>query len=370
MVESGMGLEAASFLEVKMAEAAGCPGNKIVFDSPAKTVPEIKYALERGLLLNCNSLEEIGRVRRAYDSVNVHPSTRIGVRLNPMVGSGAVESLSVSTADSKFGIINQEEVIEAFNQFPALCGLHVHTGSQGMSVDQLAQGVRSVTILAEKINRSCGKRINTIDIGGGLSTNYESMEISPTFQEYSEALRRRVPELFDSDAFGGGVEIVTEFGRGLCAKAGWVATGVEYMMRGDPDKPVAITHAGADLFVRPCYDPEHFGHRFSAYADNGTPLSQCAKQEKTYDIAGPLCFAGDVIGREVTLPTLDEGDWIVVHDCGANTFALWSRHCSRQAPPVFGISKRSKLAECSDDGVEVRVLKERESPEDVMEFWR
>jgi len=368
MVESGMGLEAASYLEVKMAEAAGCPPEKIVFDSPAKTIPEIRYALENGLLLNCNSLDEVARVRRAYDSVKVHPLSRIGVRINPMVGSGAVESLSVSKADSKFGIIDQEEVIKAFEQFPALCGLHVHTGSQGMTVDQLADGVATLAHLQEKINKICGtKRIDTVDIGGGLSTNYDSMEISPTFEEYAEALQERVPQLFE---LGDDTQVVTEFGRALCAKAGWVATGVEYVMSGDPEKPVAITHAGADLFVRPCYDPDHFRHRFSAFANDGTPLSQCTKQLRNYDVAGPLCFAGDVIGRNVMLPSLNEGSWIVIHDCGANTFALWSRHCSRQAPPVFGISRRSKIASSSKEGIEVRVLKEQETPEEVMEFWR
>jgi len=368
MVQDGMGLEAASFLEVKMAEAAGCPSERIVFDSPAKTIPEIRYALENGLLLNCNSMDELARVRKAYDSVNVSPLSRIGVRINPLIGSGSVESLSVSKADSKFGIIDQEEVIEAFEQFPALCGLHVHTGSQGMTVEQLAQGVATVTTLAEKINRRCGGgRVTTIDIGGGLSTNYDSMEISPTFAEYAAALEGCCPEIF---SLGEEVQVVTEFGRALCAKAAWVATGVEYVMRGDPEKPVAITHAGADLFVRPCYDPEHFKHRFSAFAGNGTPLSQCSKEERTYDIAGPLCFAGDVIGRSITLPTLNEGDWIVIHDCGANTFALWSRHCSRQAPPVFGVTRRSKFAEAGEYGVEVRVLKEKEKPEHVMEFWK
>jgi len=372
IVNAGMGLEAASFLEVKMAEAAGCPHERIVFDSPAKTIPEIRYALEKGILLNCNSTEELLRAREAYDSVKVHPKTRIGVRLNPMVGSGAIASLSVSKADSKFGIIAQNQIIEFFKDWPALCGLHVHTGSQGMSVDQLAEGVGAVAELADRINASCGtKRITTVDIGGGLSTNYESQEVSPTFSEYADALRRRVPELFSqSGAFGGGVEVVTEFGRALCAKAGWVATGVEYLMRGDPAKQVAITHAGADLFVRPCYQPANFKHRFSAFTSCGTPLSQVSKSEHNYDIAGPLCFAGDVIGREVQLPELQEGDWIVIHDCGANTFSLWSRHCSRQAPPVFGVSRRSLEAKCSKSGVQIKVLKQKEDPESVIKFWQ
>lgn len=39
-----------------------------------------------------------------------------------------------------------------------------------------------------------------------------------------------------------------------------------------------------------------------------------------------------VVSRAHPLPTLEAGDWLVLHDTGANTLALFSRHCSRPAP--------------------------------------
>ena len=46
LVELGYGLEAASLEEVRLAQEAGCPGSKIVFDSPVKTRAEINLVSE------------------------------------------------------------------------------------------------------------------------------------------------------------------------------------------------------------------------------------------------------------------------------------------------------------------------------------
>jgi len=33
---------------------------------------------------------------------------------------------------------------------------------------------------------------------------------------------------------------------------------------------------------------------------------------------------------------IERGDYIILHDCGANSLSVFCRHCSRQAPPVIG----------------------------------
>ena len=45
--EEGMGCEVASWGELRQALDAGFPADRIVFDSPAKTRGEIRFALER-----------------------------------------------------------------------------------------------------------------------------------------------------------------------------------------------------------------------------------------------------------------------------------------------------------------------------------
>src|SRR5262245_45849634 len=49
IVDMEAGLEAASIEEVSLALAAGCPADRIVYDSPAKTLAEIEQALAWGV---------------------------------------------------------------------------------------------------------------------------------------------------------------------------------------------------------------------------------------------------------------------------------------------------------------------------------
>lgn len=97
----------------------------------------------------------------------------------------------------------------------------------------------------------------------------------------------------------------------------------------------------------------------------------------TQNVAGPLCFGGDMIGRGVVLPRMARGDFVVVHDSGSNTMSMFSRHCSRPAPAVYGYRVKEETAENAgnepvadeDDDVLLTVLKTAETPEDVMRFW-
>lgn len=78
--------------------------------------------------------------------------------------------------------------------------------------------------LAEEINKTLGTRqVTSIDIGGGLPVNFDDDSVRPTFAAYAAALRAAVPGLFD-----GRYGLVTEFGRSLLAKNGFIGALVEY----------------------------------------------------------------------------------------------------------------------------------------------
>ena len=62
VVDAGGGLEAASWEEVALAIAAGCPPSAIVFDSPAKTDGELRDALALGVTINADNAGELRRI--------------------------------------------------------------------------------------------------------------------------------------------------------------------------------------------------------------------------------------------------------------------------------------------------------------------
>jgi diaminopimelate decarboxylase len=354
VVRAGAGLEAASIEEVELALAAGCPPERVVFDSPAKTREEIQRALALGVLLNVDNFDELERiaaVQRESSSASL-----IGLRVNPLVGGGTIAHTSVADAKSKFGVpleVNRDRIVTAFAKHSWLCGLHVHVGSQGCSVDLLVEAAYRASALRQQISAETGSRIAYVDIGGGLSTVYRTGEAAPTPAEYRAILERRAPELFEPE-----IRLITEFGRAIQANCGFAVSQVEYVKPGHRGDRMAVIHLGADFLLRPVYRPQDWHHEFFVLDRRGVPK---AGMTTAVTIAGPLCFAGDIVAHDVLLPPVEEGDWIVIRDVGAYTLGMWSRHCSRGIPAVIGCDPQHDQP--------LRILRPAETPRDVVRFW-
>ncbi|WP_051062994.1 hypothetical protein [Ilumatobacter nonamiensis] len=354
VVGRGAGLEAASIEEVEIALAAGCDPSRIVFDSPAKTAAEICRALDLGVMINADNVAEL---RRLADLRRADHRSVIGVRVNPMVGVGRIATTSVAGTDSKFGIPldrARAELPALLEEMPWITALHVHVGSQGCSLDQLLDSAVAIEALRVQLNGGLGTdRIDVVDLGGGLPSVYTSTDDVIAPDEYANALRRLVPSWFD-----GTVRLVTEFGRVLQAHCGWAVSRVEYVKR-IGDARLAVVHLGADLLLRAVYRPEDWSHRLasldaSGEVPTGDPIP--------WTVGGPLCFAGDIIGRDVPLVDVRAGSLVLIRDIGAYTMSMWSRHCSRGLPLVLGHAATSS-------GSDLSVIRRAESPGDVAAFW-
>ena len=118
-----------------------------------------------------------------------------------------------------------------------------------------------------------------------------------------------------------------------------------------------MIHLGADMFLRECYNPSDWHHDFFLTDPEGN--LKTGPPSKKYNIAGPLCFAGDIIGRDIPLPDPAEGDFLVIRDTGSYTLSMWSRYNSRQMPAVVGVGETGEFT----------LLKDRETAEDPADFW-
>ncbi len=358
LIELDIGVETATLPELYMALETGFAPDRIVFDSPAKTIVELEYAIERNVHMNADSPEELSRIANILKRIET--KSTFGLRVNPQVGSGDIEITSTAGKHSKFGVPLdrfKDQIIEAYGKYSWLTGIHVHIGSQGMPLDKLVEGIRKLYDLAEEINqllekRGAGNRIEIVDIGGGMPVTYLENTPMPNIDDYFGKLKTAVPGLFS-----GKYKIITEFGRYIHANAGWAISRVEYVKNYDK-KNYAVIHLGADMFIRECYDRGNWPHEFSALTSEGK--IKLGKQVK-YDIAGPLCFSGDIISEKVKLPELNPGDYVTIHDTGAYTTSMWSRYNSRQMPTIIGYY---------NDGEKIEVLKHRESLMDIYKFWK
>jgi diaminopimelate decarboxylase len=326
----GIGAEVASPGELALARAAGIPPEHTVLDSPAKTVAELREALARGVAVNADNPQELDRI----DALLAAAPSRspVGLRVNPQVGGGSIDAMSTATATSKFGVAlrdpgAQEWVLRAYAERPWLTRLHTHTGSQGVPLPLMAEGVRAAYDLAERINAAAGRRqVTVLDIGGGLPVNFASDETAPTFGAYADLLRAEVPGLFD-----GRYGIVTEFGRSLLAKHGTVLARVEYA-KSAGGLPIAVTHAGAQVATRTVFAPDAWPLRVLALGPDGRRKTG---ENVVQDVAGPCCFAGDLVARGRSLPRLDAGDHVALLDTGAYYFSTPFAYTALPRPAVW-----------------------------------
>jgi diaminopimelate decarboxylase len=221
----------------------------------------------------------------------------------------------------------------------------------------LLDGISSILELVEEINVSLKranikKRIRIFDMGGGLPVSYHYGEIPVSMEEYKNALYARFERLF-SDEF----RLITEFGRYVHANPGFTASRVEYVKM-DRTINTAMIHVGADMFLRKCYRPDEWHHDITIVDKYGNIKTS---GNARYNIAGPLCFAGDIIASGISLPTIAEGDYVLIHDTGAYTLSMWSRYNSRQIPKVVGVSGNKNKFE---------ILRKRETTEMLFNFWK
>ena len=106
----GFGVECASIGEVLHAmNHCRIPCDKIVFDSPCKTVSELQFAIQHKIHCNLDNFDEYERAVAIVAANGGLETGGIGMRINPLVGAGTIAALSVSTSDSKFGVAISEK---------------------------------------------------------------------------------------------------------------------------------------------------------------------------------------------------------------------------------------------------------------------
>lgn len=356
LAQLGMGAEVASPGELLMAQSSGFTADQIIFDSPAKTMADIENCLQNNIAFNLDNEQELARVDQLRSK---YPDSRavIGFRVNPQIGSGKISSTSTATNTSKFGYPlrdgdNYQRLLSIYAERPWLTSIHTHTGSQGCPLALMAEGISEIIALAEEINgNAANQQITQIDIGGGLPVNFASDEVRPTFAEYAALLREKTPLLFT-----GKYRAKTEFGRAIAAKNGFIVTRVEYT-KNSGGRHIATTHAGAQIMTRTAFLPEAWPIRVRGFTPQGAPRQDDVVQT---DVAGPCCFAADLVAKNTAIPRLHPDDYVLIYDTGAYYF---SNHFDYNSLPRVAVY----AAETSDGATRLRQIRRAETLQEVID---
>ena len=100
-------------------------------------------------------------------------------------------------------------------------------------------------------------------------------------------------------------------------------------------KDFLIVDAGMNDLLRPSlYDAFHKIEEVNK--NNGA--------RKKYNVVGPICETGDVLGKDVELPPLVKNDLLIIHSVGAYGYVMSSNYNTRpKAPEVLIEDKKIKL---------------------------
>ena len=113
------------------------------------------------------------------------------------------------------------------------------------------------------------------------------------------------------------------------------------------DQNYAGIDAGLNLLIRPSL----YGSYHHVVVAN--KMDQTSKE--IYNIAGPICESGDILARNRSLPSIEEGDIIAILDAGAYGFTMSSNYNMRPRP-----------AEILINGNKINIVREKESFKDLI----
>ena len=322
----GAGADVVSGGELRVAQAAGVPGDLTIFNGNGKSDAEIAAAIEGGVLsINADAVEELPRLA----SVAAHLGRRapVTIRINPGVDPHTHRHIATGVTSSQFGVaLAQAEAAYArLAEFSSLdpVGVHSHIGSQITELGPFVEAVDRIVDLARCLMRQ-GFPLRLLDIGGGLGIDYHRWDADPprtdpppthplTPSDLAAALLPRVADL--------GLRLALEPGRSLVAPAG-VLVGQVLHLKSGADTTRIVLDTGMNALIRPSL--------YEAYHAI-LPL-HTGTAELMADVVGPNCESSDVVGRGRALPAVRSGDYLAVMDAGAYGYALASNYNSRPRP--------------------------------------
>jgi diaminopimelate decarboxylase len=338
LADEGAGFDVVSRGEIFRVLRAGGKAASIDFAGVGKRRDEIEFALEAGIdTFNVESEPELELI----DGVAAErgASARIAIRVNPDVDPHTHTYIATGKKETKFGLdVERARRIAGTmrgRRGATLTGLHVHIGSQITTVEPYVESVTRLLALAREL-RGAHPGLRTLNIGGGWGIHYREGE-AREIPEFAAAI---VPLLADS-----GFEIHMEPGRLLVGNAGILLSRVLFVKEGG-DRRFVICDAAMNDLIRPSL----YGafHRIE-------PVRPRPGAERLADVVGPVCESGDFLGKDRSLPPLEEGDLIAVRSAGAYGFAMASNY-----------NARPRAAEVLVDGDRFGVVRDRETCEDLV----
>jgi len=307
----GYGFECVSGGELAHLYAAlpGLDPQRVLFTPSFATRGEYAEAAERGVRITVDSVYPLAHWPALFGGRDLI------LRIDPGFGHGHHEKVRTGGKGAKFGL--DPDALPAFqaraNAIGArIVGLHAHIGSGIAESSHWAEVYARLASLADAVGT-----VASIDVGGGLGVPYEPDAAAFDLAAYGAALAA-IKAAYPQYA------LWVEPGRWLVAECGVLLTHATQIIEKSGVRRLGLD-AGMHTLLRPAlYGAFHQIVNLSRSEDTDHAL---------FDVVGPICESGDVLGRRRKLPAATTGnDVLLIADAGAYGATMASNYNLRGLP--------------------------------------
>jgi diaminopimelate decarboxylase len=314
----GLGFDVVSGGELYTTLQAGVSPKKIYFHGNNKSREELAFALDQGVTIIVDNFLELEWLKDLTGDRQA--VANVILRLTPGIECHTHEYIRTGHLDSKFGFDpNQIEAVFALvkeAEFLNCVGLHAHIGSQ-IFEQQPHKDLGDVLAGWYKKAAEYGLQPEILNLGGGLGIRYTESDDPPSIEAWSQ----NVAQSLEAACRSHGIalpKLIVEPGRSLVGSACITA----YTVGSRKVVPEIRTYVSVDGGMSDNPRPITYQSVYRAAIANR--LSDPC--EETVTVAGKHCESGDVVIKDVQLPTPQPGDILVVLATGAYNYSMASNY--------------------------------------------
>ncbi len=339
--EEGCGCDCATYTELLLSEAVGITGHDVIFSSNDTPALDMRKAREMGVYINLDDAPYVDFLA----SMGPVPET-VCLRYNPGGSFSLGNTIMDMPRDAKYGM-TEDQMAGAITRLMKLgtkhFGVHAFLASNTTTNEYYPALAGQLFRLAVRLRNATGAHISFIDLSGGIGVDYRPEQPRCDIGVIGEGVRVKYEEILTPNDMGD-VAIFTELGRFMLAPYGHLISTVIH------EKHIYREYVGLDACAANLMRPAMYG----AYHHITVLGKEDAILDHVYDVTGGLCENNDKFAIERSLPEIQIGDIVAIHDTGAHGFSMGYNYNGKL---------RSAEVLLKEDG-SFQLIRRAETPED------
>lgn len=339
--EEGCGCDCATYTELLLSEAVGITGHDVVFSSNVTPELDMRKARDMGVYINLDDATYVDFLA----SMGPVPET-VCLRYNPGGSFSLGNTIMDMPRDAKYGM-TEDQMAGAITRLMKLgtkhFGVHAFLASNTTTNEYYPALAGQLFRLAVRLRNATGAHISFIDLSGGIGVDYRPEQPRCDIGVIGEGVRVKYEEILTPNDMGD-VAIFTELGRFMLVPYGHLISTVIH------EKHIYREYVGLDACAANLMRPAMYG----AYHHITVLGKEDAILDHVYDVTGGLCENNDKFAIERSLPEIQIGDIVAIHDTGAHGFSMGYNYNGKL---------RSAEVLLKEDG-SFQLIRRAETPED------